>query len=315
MSCNTPLKIKQGKNYITVPCRKCMGCRIQKRNYYSMLARFESFSYYQKNLDSSFVTLTYDDEHLPSNGSLSIEESKKFVKRLREHLSRTDFPNKEVISFGRKVRVPDFKFYIAGEYGSDKKTFRPHYHIILFGVNTFIASDFTRRAWKKGNINVSSLNGARIRYCMKYIDKQYDSDIVPDDSFQVPFSTWSKGLGQDFIMNNFRFVIENNGINNGGRIVPLNQYYRRLYGLDSNVDIMDLKKNEIECALKHNMSLKQYDEWIKFNNELRYVKEARLKGAVSDKYLKIAHDTYIGNSTDVKSDMNINNLALNALEV
>lgn len=315
MSCNTPLKIKQGKNYITVPCRKCMGCRIQKRNYYSMLARFESFTYYQKNLDSSFVTLTYDDDNLPFNGSLSIEESKKFVKRLREHLSRTDFPKKKIYMFGRERFVPDFKFYITGEYGSEKNTFRPHYHIILFGVNQFIASDFARRAWKKGNIYVSSLNGARIRYCMKYIDKQYDSDIVPDDSFQVPFSTWSKGLGQDFIMNNFKSVIENNGINNGGRIVPLNQYYRRLYGLDSNVNIMDLEKDEIEQALKKNMSLKQYDEWTKYNNELRYVKEARFKGAVSDKYLRIAHDTYFGSSTDVKSDLNIEKLTKNALEV
>lgn len=314
MSCNTPLKIKQGKNYITVPCRKCMGCRIQKRNYYSMLARFESFTYYQKNLDSSFITLTYDDDNLPSNGSLSIEESKKFVKRLREHLSRTDFPKKKIYMFGRERFVPDFKFYIAGEYGSEKNTYRPHYHIILFGVNQFVASDFARRAWKKGNIYVSSLNGARIRYCMKYIDKQYDSDIVPDKSFQVPFSTWSKGLGQDFIMNNFKSVIENNGINNGGRIVPLNQYYRRLYGLDSIVDIMDLKKDEIEQAIKKNMSLKQYDEWTKYNNELRYVKEARLKGAVSDKYLKIAHDTYFGSSTDVKSDLNIEKLTKNALE-
>lgn len=313
MSCNTPLKVKQGKNYITVPCRKCMGCRIQKRNYYSMLARFESFSYYQKNLDSSFVTLTYDDDNLPANGSLSIDESKKFVKRLREHLSRSDFPTRFIQSFGRQIEVPDFKYYICGEYGEE--TFRPHYHIILFGVNTFIASDFARRAWSKGNITVSALNGARIRYCMKYIDKQFDSDIVPDNSFQVPFSTWSKGLGQDFIMDNFESVLKNNGINNGGVITPLNQYYRRLYGIESNVNIMDLQKEQIELALQKNMNPKKYSEWVKYNNELRYVREARLKGAVSDKYLKIAHYTYMGNSSDVRSELDINNLAKNALEV
>lgn len=313
MSCNTPLKVKQGKNYITVPCRKCMGCRIQKRNYYSMLARFESFTYYQKNLDSSFVTLTYDDDNLPVNGSLSIDESKKFVKRLREHLFRSDFPTRFIQSFGRQIEVPDFKYYICGEYGEE--TFRPHYHIILFGVNTFIASDFVRRAWSKGNITVSALNGARIRYCMKYIDKQFDSDIVPDSSFQVPFSTWSKGLGQDFIMDNFESVLKNNGINNGGVITPLNQYYRRLYGIESNVNIMDLQKEQIELALQKNMNPKKYSEWVKYNNELRYVREARLKGAVSDKYLKIAHDTYMGNSSDVRSELNINNLAKNALEV
>ena len=69
-------------------------------------------SYYKTN---TFLTLTYNDENLPKDGSLSKEEVQKYLKRLRERLD------------GREI-----KFYAAGEYGEDNG--RPHYHLILMNV-------------------------------------------------------------------------------------------------------------------------------------------------------------------------------------
>lgn len=71
----------------------------------------ESLTY---ELSSLFVTLTYDDEHLPKDGSVSVRELQLFMKRLRRKL-------------GRKVR-----FYGVGEYGD--LSGRPHYHLVLFGL-------------------------------------------------------------------------------------------------------------------------------------------------------------------------------------
>ena len=64
--------------------------------------------------ESSFITLTYDDEHLPSDLSLSVVHCQQFLKRLRFHLAP------------KRIR-----FFLCGEYGA--KLGRPHYHAIVFG--------------------------------------------------------------------------------------------------------------------------------------------------------------------------------------
>lgn len=61
-----------------------------------------------------FITLTYDDEHLPHRGQLTHKHFQDFLKRLRKQIA----PNR-------------VRFYMGGEYGS--KNFRPHYHACLFG--------------------------------------------------------------------------------------------------------------------------------------------------------------------------------------
>lgn len=61
-----------------------------------------------------FVTLTYDSDHIPADGSLNYDHFQKFMKRLRKRFAST------------RVR-----FYMCGEYG--EITFRPHYHACLFG--------------------------------------------------------------------------------------------------------------------------------------------------------------------------------------
>lgn len=64
--------------------------------------------------DNSFLTLTYDDEHLPISYSVDPRAMQLFLKKLRNHLAP------------KKIR-----FFLCGEYGG--KTGRPHYHILLFG--------------------------------------------------------------------------------------------------------------------------------------------------------------------------------------
>lgn len=73
---------------------------------------------------NSFLTLTYSDDHLPDDYSVSVVEMQKFMKRLRKKL-------------GFRVR-----FFGCGEYGDEN--LRPHYHAIIFG------HDFPeKRLWRK----------------------------------------------------------------------------------------------------------------------------------------------------------------------
>lgn len=59
-----------------------------------------------------FVTLTYDDKHLPDDENLSLAAWRLFAKRFRK-------------------RIGPFRYYHCGEYGEN--TGRPHYHACIWG--------------------------------------------------------------------------------------------------------------------------------------------------------------------------------------
>lgn len=100
-------------NYITpliLPCGQCIGCLLHRSKQWAIRCVHEA----QLHDENCFLTLTYDDLNLPSDGSLHKEHFQKFMKRLRKAL------------FPRKIR-----FFACGEYGSQLN--RPHYHAIIFG--------------------------------------------------------------------------------------------------------------------------------------------------------------------------------------
>lgn len=95
---------------LKLPCGQCTGCRLERSRQWATRVLHES-SCYEFN---SFVTLTYDNAHLPVNQSLRYRDFQLFMKRLRKH-------------FG------PVRFYMCGEYGEGVAR-RPHYHACLFGV-------------------------------------------------------------------------------------------------------------------------------------------------------------------------------------
>lgn len=60
---------------------------------------------------NSFITLTYEEQHLPDRNKLEHKDVQDFLKRVR-----------------KKYNV---RYYMAGEYGPENG--RPHYHMCLFG--------------------------------------------------------------------------------------------------------------------------------------------------------------------------------------
>ena len=104
-----------GLPFIQVPCGCCLECRIQHSREWSDRCVLEA----KKYKDNYFVTLTYDDEHLPAKNSLCPDDLVNFMKRLRKK-----FPNHKI------------RFFACGEYGTGGNNplvpMRPHYHIILF---------------------------------------------------------------------------------------------------------------------------------------------------------------------------------------
>ena len=158
--CYTPIHLKNG----TFPCGKCFECRSKRVREWSFRIAMEA-SLYEKNC---FVTLTYDDKHLPSDKKIHYEDVQKFLKRLRK-------------------KIGYVRFFACGEYGA--RFARPHYHIILFGYcpddlvyfftdnqgDNIYQSSFISDIWKQGYITVGvNLNIKTAKYCAKYLQKGVD---------------------------------------------------------------------------------------------------------------------------------------------
>lgn len=113
MDCTHPRQIRNpntGK-WMSVPCGMCINCRIAKTREWSLRLMMEKSSWEK----SVFLTLTYDDEHLPHTncGRMTLKPSdpQKFWKRTRMYIQR-DLEKK-----GVPVSPPLLKYFMCGEYG------------------------------------------------------------------------------------------------------------------------------------------------------------------------------------------------------
>lgn len=106
---------------LNLPCGQCIGCRLERSRQWAMRCMHEA----QLHEHNCFITLTYDDTHLPSDKSLDYRDFQLFVKRLRKKFGNA------------KIR-----YYMAGEYGENFG--RPHFHACIFG------HDFhDKKLWKR----------------------------------------------------------------------------------------------------------------------------------------------------------------------
>lgn len=128
---------------------------------------------------NSFVTLTYDDDHLPSDLSLNYLHYQKFMKRLRARFKR--------------ARI---RFYMCGEYGEVNS--RPHYHALLFGFgfpdqvvlsrgsNTLYRSPILEELWPFGMSSIGSVTFESAAYVARYCMKKLTGD--GDDKYYNIFN-------------------------------------------------------------------------------------------------------------------------------
>lgn len=156
---------------LEVPCGGCVGCRIDRAREWSIRLLHES----KLHERSVFLTLTYDDLHLPKDGSLVKKHPQDFMKRLRRRHARSND--------GAKLR-----YYLCGEYGDT--TYRPHYHMILFGCDfsdsrahskgsngdQIYTSKLLDEIWSHGQCYIGSVTADSCGYVSRYIMKKITGD-------------------------------------------------------------------------------------------------------------------------------------------
>lgn len=187
-----------------------------------------------------FVTLTYDDEHVPRlRGVKTIDKSdlQKFIKRLRKSLESA------------KIEI---KYYGIGEYGRPPRRlfngtmsqgYRPHYHIIIFGLDSsvpeerdYIFSNWPFCKWtdERKQESIGFVSTDSIRYTTDYIKikplgkhmRFEDIKFYLERAF--PFSVMSKGMGLDYVKSDDYLenqIKESCELPFRGKIVSVPRYY------------------------------------------------------------------------------------------
>ena len=168
--------------------------------------------------DAVFVTLTYDDEHVPENMSLWKPDLQKWFKRLRKELGE------------KKIR-----YFACGEYG--EKTQRPHYHAIIFGLSLRQEDkDLMQTKWPLGLLHYGTAEPDSIRYVAQYIDKKFSGDLAEKEynlkKRQPVFRVSSLGLGRGYIQKNSEQIKAMGYCTVKGVMHSLPRYYLNKLGID-----------------------------------------------------------------------------------
>lgn len=215
-----------GASNTALPCGKCIGCRTDRATHWANRCTHEA-SLWKSNI---FITLTYDDEHLPEDGHLQPTDLQRFIKRLRKYATSSG-------NCLTRDHNANTRYFACGEYGS--KTGRPHYHALIFNARFTDAhsvgkdlstSETLSNLWRNGTHGIGECTPASAAYIAQYnLKKQGRGDYVPDTGEwrPPPFlrmslrpaigAEWLKKYAQD-LQNGY--VVEN------GRKHPVPRYYR-----------------------------------------------------------------------------------------
>lgn len=244
-------------------CGKCMPCRVNYASQWTVRLLYELTDYYK--LGASFLTLTYDNDHLPKDYSIRKKELSGFMKRLRR------FMDYEYHEFAPKLR-----FYGCGEYGEKEKIYfspgasephgRPHYHAIVFGLNSDNDKhrDLVRKAWTKCESWLFDKDRGResgmqevtvddIRYTVGYTQKKLfgpKAQSVYGEALP-PFALCSQGLGKKFALENKERLLTNNFTFLNGKKVAVPRYFYKVFDVRAS-DVIEFREMTQEEINKEN---------------------------------------------------------------
>lgn len=237
-----------------VPCGQCIGCRLERSRQWAIRCMHEK----KLHADNEFVTLTYDNDHIPADWSLNKRHMQLFMKRLRK-------------IYGAGVR-----FYGCGEYGDENG--RPHYHLILFNWTVedkrlykynhrgeaIYSSIILDKIWGQGFTTLGDVTFDSAAYVARYVMKKVTGDAAPDHyervapngeiyCLQPEFTNMSRrpGIGADFFHKFSKEIYDHDSvIMNGVEVRPPRYYDVRMAAIDAPI-VAALKVKRRRNAIKH----------------------------------------------------------------
>lgn len=235
-----------GEDNLALPCGTCIGCKTDRATHWANRCTHEA-SRWNHN---SFITLTYDDEHLPQDAGLRPRDLQLFIKRLRKN-AQTDSTT--------LVTDPahSLRYFACGEYGTENG--RPHYHALIFNGawadqtkvgKDLYTSEQLSQLWPYGHNRIGECTPRSAAYVAQYTLKknrgqyphpgymdlktgEYSRKRKPgftrydDGSLREPFLRMSlkPAIGADWLKQ-YATDLQHGYLVEGGRKHPVPRYYR-----------------------------------------------------------------------------------------
>lgn len=265
---------------VTVPCGQCIGCRLERSRMWAVRMAHEA-SMHKHNC---FITLTYNDQHLPADRSLDVRVFQLFMKRLRK-------------MYGEGIR-----FFHCGEYGS--KYGRPHYHACLFNFDfpdkylwkasegsgePLYVSKSLQELWPFGYSSIGNVTFQSAAYVARYITKKITGDMAsahyeyidPDtgEIFQrkPEYTTMSRrpGIGSTWIQKYSSDVYRGDFVLINGRKVKPPKFYDKYFEHEYPSDYEIMKRKRVSDGKLR--AADQTPERLKVREEVQMHRYRRLK--------------------------------------
>ena len=289
---------KSYTDFVDIPCGRCIGCRLSRSKQWADRAVLE-LQYHDYNY---FLTITYDDDHIPSNEyvsditgeigeslTLKKEDLQKFWKDLRSNI--------DYYYEGKKIR-----YMACGEYGSI--TLRPHYHAIVFGLeipdlkvykqtingDILYTSEWLNSIWKKGQIWIGNATWESIAYVSRYVTKKlYGAEAKYYETFNlVPeFLVCSRkpGIGrqyyedhkEDLFEKSKYFFPRSNGV---GSACP-SRYFSNLFKIDFGAELVESRKEKLKEQFEFRKNLKLEKTSLNYLDYLKTEEYNKIKSTES----------------------------------
>lgn len=237
-----------GRMYIetALPCGKCIGCRMEQARQWAIRCMHEA----EDHENNCMVTLTYDEQNVPADGSLQPMELQLWLKRLRKK-----FPSR-------------IRYFACGEYGDQYH--RPHYHCLLFGIDFDDSIEYNpnsglpsvselQETWTNGYVKVSPFTYESAAYVARYvIKKQKSEDSYLDKTTGVirspEFTRMSRmpGIGCRWLQQNYADTYKDDTVIFArGQVTRPPRYYDKKFEQGPGAGtIQDIKKKRIEESFK-----------------------------------------------------------------
>lgn len=293
---------------LLIPCGQCIHCRLKRSQDWATRCMVEA-NQYKYNW---FLTLTYDDLHLPYNTMPIVNTDSGEVFEVNANLP-TLYP-KHLTKFVKDLRRrfeyhynhTGLRFFSCGEYG--EKSARPHYHMILFNIpeeahnklefwkstgsdSSLFTSPDIDQCWTYGISGVGFVTYQSAAYCARYVMKKQTgvgSSVYSDLCIEPEFCNMSRkpGIGRAEFDRNKQRIYEFDELyvpyNDTARAVPPPHYYDRLYGLEEPEMMSAIKEHRKELAMIHRDSMISQTSLspIDFDAMMMYNKQEQVKKLV-----------------------------------
>ena len=230
----------------TIPCGHCWACKLNKSAEWATRCTLETLDHNH----NYFITLTYDDKHLPIpefisykeitininsqiieipkkiyndgtwiDGSLAPDDVTKFIHDIRQY-------------FKREKGIDGIRYFYCGEYGETTK--RPHYHMILYGAPLDLSQNYDYhiknyqehwknplidKYWKHGMHDIANVEWSCCAYVARYTMKKLNDEPKSDEWYAnqgklKEFVRMSRmpGIGMNYYKNHKMKIYENDSM-------------------------------------------------------------------------------------------------------